>query len=47
MDGNVGRVPRDPPLALRGNGKATTYRAPLATPGVGAGLTMQRIASVF
>ena len=33
------------PLAPRGNGKATTYRAPLATPGVGAGLTAATISS--
>ena len=43
--GDVERVPRVPPLAPRGNGKATTYRAPLATPGVGAGLTAATISS--
>ena len=45
LDGDVERVPRVPPLAPRGNGKATTYRAPLATPGVGAGLTAATISS--
>ena len=43
--GDMERVPRVPPLAPRGNGKATTYRAPLATPGVGVGLTAATISS--